>query len=83
MKTADVNFIKWISEAIEHKEGKYPYDLKKELILIIQGNIPAPLENELREKFRKYRNSNFKAIYFASFTQNHKYIYPIKEFFPC
>lgn len=63
-RAMNLDLITWIEEAIQKKEIKYPENVKKELVLLITGEI-GPLINisYARESFFIYRNSAFKGIY--------------------
>jgi hypothetical protein len=64
---------KWIIEAMEHKENKYPLDVKKNLTLLIIGNI-GPLFNKdyAKKIFAEFKNSEFKGIYSVHLPSNPK-----------
>jgi len=60
----DLNSTEWIKYAIESKERKYPKDVKKSLILLIEKDIgPLFNENYFNMHFREYNTSDFKGIF--------------------
>jgi len=60
----DMNTENWIAEAIREKEKKYPSDVKRNLILLITGDVgPLFNENYAKKTFDEFKNSEFKGIY--------------------
>lgn len=54
----------WIIQAIEKKEGHYPTDVKRQLILLITGGVGILLNIDYARKiFTDFDNSDFKGIY--------------------
>jgi len=60
----DVDYPRWILEAIEEKENKYPVSLKKETTLLLGGCLPTP-EPRIVERI-SIPPSKFKNIYYVS-----------------
>jgi len=55
---------KWITQAIKKKEIQYPDELKRNIILLVIGNIGSLFnENYAKQIFRGFSNSGFKGIY--------------------
>lgn len=62
----EVELEKWILKAIRDKDQKYPLELKRELILIIEGFMPTPSPTEVQNKFSDLSESPFKGIFYVS-----------------
>jgi len=60
----DMDIKKWIIESKERKEGKYSPDVKKNLVLLITGDI-GPIFNEdyAKKFFDDFKDSGFKGVY--------------------
>ncbi|MDP2736224.1 MAG: hypothetical protein Q8O59_00350 [bacterium] len=60
----DLDSMEWIKSAIELKEKKYPKDVKKSMVLLIQKDIwPLFDESYFNNHFQNYKTSDFKGIY--------------------
>jgi len=66
LSVGDVNIEKWVLEAIDKKNKKYPSDIKRDLILLIAGFIPTPEPDSVRKTLQSITRLLFKGIYYVS-----------------
>lgn len=60
----DMDIKKWIIESKERKEGKYSPDVKKNLVLLITGDIGPIFNKDYAKKFfDDFKDSGFKGVY--------------------
>lgn len=79
---------KWIDDVIKKKNEKYPPEVKKNLVLLIEGHIPTPAPVDISSIGHNYSSCQFKGIYYVSlpvysseetdYTKN-GFVVPIKD----
>jgi len=65
MKRLDVEPHSWIFEGINKKEKEYPEDVKKNIILLVEGYIPTPLPEEVKSIIPENFKSGFLGVYYV------------------
>ena len=62
----DVEWERWIMEAIKKKNERYSLAVKQGLILLIEGCLPTPDPEWVKETFQSFSRLEFKGIYYVS-----------------